>query len=349
MGDAHEVSGKERRGRRILAKSAVHAGHGRISGYAQDMTQGKRQRRQRRGRLAACAGGVLAALPHGLRTSILRSLAPVLVRGRARRVLRENLMRPGVLPDSAQPLPLERDVLRHSGRQLSEVLRLSRGANPDEPSWIDEVVQPHASFERLEAELAKGRGAIIVTAHLGNWELLCAWLRRRGLGGAVVGKTRGDDDWLVRVREGYGVRTLGQDAPAKEMLRVLKDGGVLGLLCDLEVRRLDGEFLPFLGLDALTMTAPAALARTMRAPLIPVRCVAIDERRYELSVDEPLELDPSLDRDAARTDLLRRLNDTYSRWIRETPEQWAWHQPRWRTRPGEWDAVPNAEWRRMYG
>jgi Kdo2-lipid IVA lauroyltransferase/acyltransferase len=258
-------------------------------------------------------------------------------------------MRPNALPGSVNSTRLERDVLRHSGRQLAEVLRLSRGADPDQPSWIDDVVRPTESFQRLESELAKGRGAIIVTAHLGNWELLCAWLRRRGLGGAVVGKTQGDDDWLVRVRRGYGVRTLGQDTPAKEMLRVLKDGGVLGLLCDLEVRRLDGEFLPLLGLDALTMTAPAALARTVRAPLIPVRCVAVDNTHYELSVDEPLNLNPALDRDAARTDLLRRLNDTYGRWIRETPEQWAWHQPRWRTRPGEWDAVPNAEWRRLYG
>jgi lauroyl/myristoyl acyltransferase len=65
-------------------------------------------------------------------------------------------------------------------------------------------------------------------------------------------------------------------------------------------------------------------------------------KRYRLSADEPLELDRTLDHAAARTDLTARLNGVFERWIRETPEQWAWHQDRWRTRPGERTAPPLA-------
>jgi KDO2-lipid IV(A) lauroyltransferase len=102
------------------------------------------------------------------------------------------------------------------------------------------------------------------------------------------------------------------------------------------VRRLDGEFLPFLGRDALTMTAPAALARATQRPLLPARCVFDRARgRYVLSFEPALEPDPALDRRARTRDLTLRLNAVFERWIRAHPEQWAWHQPRWRTRPDE--------------
>jgi lauroyl/myristoyl acyltransferase len=76
------------------------------------------------------------------------------------------------------------------------------------------------------------------------------------------------------------------------------------------------------------MSAPAALARAAKLPLVPVRCVARG-KRYLLSAEQPLELDAALDRKAATLDLLARMNATFERWIRETPEQWAWHQKRW--------------------
>jgi KDO2-lipid IV(A) lauroyltransferase len=108
----------------------------------------------------------------------------------------------------------------------------------------------------------------------------------------------------------------------------------LGLVTDLEVRRLHGEFVPFLGLPALTLSAPAALARAAGVPLLPAVCV-FDARagRWRLSFEAPLELDRELERGAARTELLARQNAVFGGWIRAHPEQWAWHQPRWRTRP----------------
>ena len=59
----------------------------------------------------------------------------------------------------------------------------------------------------------------------------------------------------------------------------------------------------------------------------------MDERRYELCFDEPLAIDPALERDESKRELSRRLNQVFERWLRAAPEQWAWHQPRWRTRP----------------
>ena len=110
--------------------------------------------------------------------------------------------------------------------------------------------------------------------------------------------------------------------------------------------------------SAIAGLRAAAIARAHRAPLIPIRCIATPPRDrvtgssvdaaepegdYVLRVEEPLALDPSLDRRAATLDVTERMNALFEAWIRETPEQWAWHQQRWRTTPGEYDAVPLVE------
>ena len=64
------------------------------------------------------------------------------------------------------------------------------------------------------------------------------------------------------------------------------------------------------------------------------------ENTYRIRFEQPLRIDPGLPRKQATSDLMRRLNSTYESWIRETPEQWAWYQPRWRTRPGTLEAIP---------
>jgi lauroyl/myristoyl acyltransferase len=94
------------------------------------------------------------------------------------------------------------------------------------------------------------------------------------------------------------------------------------------------------------MTAPAALARASGAPIVPMRCVADDGGRYgghyRLSFEAPLEAGPGLSRAEATRELTLRLNALFEGWIRLAPEQWAWHQPRWRTRPGEHVPLPLA-------
>lgn len=248
-----------------------------------------------------------------------------------------------------------RGVFRHSARIFREWLHLARGTptldrDASNKGWLEDTVRLDASYECLRSELTRGRGAIIVTPHLGNWELLAARLRLEGIEGAVVGRKRARDsssDWMVGMRQAYGVSTIPQDASPRRSLEVLKAGGALGLLPDLEVRRLAGEFLPFFGVPALTMTAPAALARAHGLPLIAARCVLPPEARnsdhYTLSFSAPIELARDLPRRAATLDLTRRVSEQFELWIRETPEQWAWHQHRWRTRPGEINSIPIAE------
>lgn len=302
---------------------------------------------RRRARAALIRGLVGGAgfVPTSALGATLRPIARAAFARRYATVVQDNLARalPGLEALDAEtaarlradPEAFARRVADFTVEQALHWIRLARGAAPGETSgaWVEDLVDIDDSIERLDEALAAGRGAIIVTAHIGDWELLCARLRRRGHRGAVVGRVRRRDSshrWLVEMRRAYGVDTIAQDASPREPLRVLRDGGVLGLLTDLRVKRLAGRAVPFFGEPALTMTAPAAFARTHGAPLVPVRCVRlVGANRYRLSVDPPLVLPDAPSRDAAEAELLAAQNRTFERWIAETPEQWAWHQRRW--------------------
>ena len=299
-----------------------------------------------RRRWRAGAVGALCAVARAVPAPLLRpgfaAAAAWARRGELGRTARTNLE----LAYAGALSPAERErivraTFEHATRLATHWLALSRGAPPEGPrrargAWIDARVVVDPSIEILERELARGRGAIVVTAHIGDWELLCAALRRRGIHGSVVAHVKRRDPlarrW-IELREGYGVPTLPQVGSARRALEVLERGETLGLLCDLEVRRLAGAFVPFFGRPAWTMSAPAALARVRGQPLVPARCVRESGGAWRLSVDPPLALRPELDRRAGTLELLARLNATYERWIRADPEQWAWHQPRWRRQP----------------
>lgn len=299
-----------------------------------------KERRPLRRRLRASAIRAASAASAGPGDAFVRAFlggAAGLMRwSRFERVALENLAlaMPELAP--ARRREIARGVRRHAARIVHEWLVMARAGRSERErreieTWVAERVELDPSIARLDELARAGRGLLIVTAHLGNWELLAATLRRRGLDGAVIGLHRRKDpssDWLVAMRAALGVRTLAQDEPPRRALEVLRGGATLGVLCDLAVRRLASEPVPFFGRPALTLLAPAALARAARMPLLPVRCVARGGR-YVLSVEEPLELRGGERREAS-LDLLARVNATFERWVREDPEQWAWHQPRWR-------------------
>jgi len=297
-------------------------------------------RRVWRARALRGAEELLARAPGPLRRALLRGAAELARFTRYEQRTLANLeLVYGSRMDAAARRQLARAVRQHAALQVANWLELSRidPCRPTSGAWLERRVLLDDSIERLERERRAGRGLLIVTAHLGDWELLCARLARQGLPGAVVGYQRRNDPasaFLPRMRRAYGVTTLDQSERPRKLLEVLGRGEVLGLVTDLAVLRLRGERLPFLGQPAWTLRAPAALARASGLPLLPVRCV-FDRARgaFVLSVEEPLALDPQLPPEERIRDLLGRQNQVFSDWIRATPEQWAWHQQRWKSPP----------------
>ena len=287
----------------------------------------KRLRRGLRLRVWSLFARCLALLPSPWATRAAYPLAWIASKLGPGKTAQQNLTR----VFGAKAKDLTGPVFRHLARQTAETALLAH-ANQTKRDRLLQGVQLDPSLVHLENALAKNQGAIVVTAHLGHWEILAATLAGQlGHRGAVVGRFRRHDpssQWLVAMRAKSGVETLPQDSPPQKLLRVLQKGQVLGILSDLKVKRLHGIDLPFFGHPARTMTAPAALARVSQAPIIPMRCV-LRHNTYTLMAEDPIHLDPNLDRDAAQKECLLRINQTFERWIREDPEQWVWYRPRW--------------------
>ncbi len=298
---------------------------------------------------ASLVGRLVAALPDIVLRGGLHAAAVAASLGPWNKQARSNLdLALGEELDEITRRHTAKACLHHAARIASEWLRLSRLEGTGRRAarvqrWMEENISIDESIHHFDAELDAGRGVVIATAHIGNWELLGARLvphvRAHGVNPVAVGLDR--HGWLRRLRESYGVESLPQNTHPRRLLEVLAAGRPIALLADMEVRRLAGTFLPFFGTDALTMTAPAALARSAGCAILPMRCyIPRGETGYHICTEPPLSIDPDLPRKEATHALTRRLNSVYETWIRETPEQWAWYQPRWRTRPGTLDAIP---------
>ena len=296
----------------------------------------KRRRRSRRARLLArwprlCQAPWLpiARAMAGLAARALR-FSPL------ERRIRSNLT--AALPQATNQTPA---IRRHMAHLAVEWGRMSA---PDFSAELLERVQPDASLERHRGLLEDG--AIIITPHLGNWEWLAAYLvhhgREPGTGytGAVVGRLRRRDPLAAfqkAQRARAGVETLPQDTHPRELVRRLARGEIVGLLPDVEVSRLAGARMPFLGREALVMTAPAALARAAKRPLLPAACLRQPDGTYALTFGDPIA--PPTDKPSTLA-VTRAWVEVFEGWIRAHPEQWLWAHDRWRSDPTAADAVP---------
>lgn len=287
---------------------------------------GKRVRRKLRS--LALEALALPLVPPALVGVALRAAAPFAGRSRAVRTLRANLALAGAAAGVVDARALERAVLRHAALQFVSWVRLSRARG----AWVLAAVRTTPEAEQALQALLGGQGAIVATAHLGEWELLAAYLARRGVQGGVIGLERREDPtsaWLARLRAANGVATHAHDGPPRALLAELAAGRVLGILTDLETPRSDQVLLPFLGVPAHCASAPAALARASGRPIVPLVCVR-EGGTWTIHASPALRFERQADRAGEERRLLLELNAVYAAWIRRWPEQWAWHQPRWR-------------------
>lgn len=201
---------------------------------------------------------------------------------------------------------------------------------------VDELVDGGGAEKRLNLLLEKRKGIIIVSPHMGNWELLAVWVRNR-FKGIVVGKKLRVERYnrlIIGARSRLGLETLYQEESPRAILRCLRQNFIVGILPDQDVDRLAGIFVDFFGKKAYTPTGPASLAMASGAPLLPAFMVWNEERRrYQVLTDEPMEIDLSGDKKEVLLRATEAWTRVFERYIREYPSQWAWIHRRWRTTP----------------
>jgi KDO2-lipid IV(A) lauroyltransferase len=204
------------------------------------------------------------------------------------------------------------------------------GRPPNEiPGMIDV-----RGLENLEDARRLGRGVIIVTAHLGNYELGAAWLGAMGY--PVHGMVEDVEPEILALLEQYrtatGMRVISRNRGARDAYRVLRSGEVLLLVADRVIGDAsDAVELPFCEGRREVPRGPAVLSLATGAPIIVGIAVRTPDgpRRYRIIL-EPAIMPHGTEPDAA-LNLTRKVTDRLAAAVREYPDQWFVFQPGWKT------------------
>ncbi|MDH3197274.1 MAG: lysophospholipid acyltransferase family protein [Candidatus Krumholzibacteria bacterium] len=272
------------------------------------------------------ARGTPRAIGHRVFSGLGRLAARILERDRRRAA--DNLAL--AFPEAA---PMVRDAMvtamfRALGRNVYEFLRLE-GASP---RALAERIDHVEGLERLERAYGAGRGLIVITGHIGCWELMPAYFVSRGYRVTAVARrvrTERFNERLVAVRRSVGVVSLDRDASPREMIAVLKRGEVLGVLID-QHTRVSGVYVPFFNRPALTPTAVAKLALMTGAKILPMGIFLNHRGKHVVHVLPEIEPPPAQSREASVQAMTAACSLAVERLIRIDPKQWVWFHQRWR-------------------
>ena len=270
---------------------------------------------------------LLRALPHGASRALggwLGELAHAFdSSGRA--TARENVA--GAYPelDPSERARIARAGFRHFGAAFFDALSAVR---------FDRVELCHrvtiVGLEHLVAAEAGGRGVVLLTARLGNWEIvpLAISLARGPV--ALIHRPVDDphvDRELCALHDRFGNRMLDERGAVRELFRVLRAKGLVGLLVEQGVRAEEAIEVPFLGRPARTRPIVARLALESGAPVVLVFAGPLPGGRYRVEFHPAIE--PGGPDDEANTlELTRRCLEACERVIRRSPEHWLWFQGR---------------------
>jgi KDO2-lipid IV(A) lauroyltransferase len=247
--------------------------------------------------------------------------------GVRRRVAEANLALAFPGWDAARRARVLREHYRELGRVAAEYASLDRLARRP----LGEVVVEARGLEHLEAW--RGHGAILMSGHYSNFELVGAALARLNPVDFLVRplSNRGVERLIAGLRAGAGVGQISTSGGMRRVFEALARGRWVAVLADQDARR-HGVFVPFLGTPASTPVGPARAALRSGAPIIMGFVTRRADGRFDLDVDPPLEIgDPSA------PDAVLRLTAAHTarleEWVRARPELWFWLHRRWKTQP----------------
>lgn len=220
-----------------------------------------------------------------------------------------------------------RAQFRHLGRNLAEILTFEK-LTRDEMLRTIQI----EGWERIENAVASGRGAVLLTAHYGNWELMQIYSGLRGQPVHVLGREQKYprlDELLMRQREVHGSVAVSRGMNVRFLLKALKEAKLVGVLGDQSAGRSGGILLPFFGKVTTVPTGAFDLAYRTRAVILPCFMIRVKDRQHQLYIEEALPETGTDDAEIVRSQAqayFKRLEE----YIRRSPRQWLWQNKRWK-------------------
>ncbi len=281
----------------------------------------------------AAVAWLLRLLPRPLVVGMIHCASHILVPFLRRRlgIVRENLGSAlGHDPQPATVRRLARRSLEHLALTFLDLVRL-----PILTRRRLRLRTRVVGIEHFLAARARGRGVVVVTAHLGGFEWIAPAFQARGFQAHLVGRALHNasaDALLVGLRASHGVATITPFQSARAVLRRLRAGEGVGYALD-QNARYASVFPRFFGRPASTLVAPAVMSRVSRAPVVPIFAVRDPDGRVNVYVQPPIPFD----RTGPKTEAIEAHTAHYTACIeaavRRWPEQWFWFHRRFKTRP----------------
>lgn len=226
-----------------------------------------------------------------------------------------------------------RESFLHLGTCLTECLHLFHR------DWT--AAAPHLDiegWEHVSAAQKSASGALIVTGHCGNWELLGPAFRSKDVRLSAIVRSF-EESWIndaaTRFRQRLGTEIIrrGETGAARQLLGIFRGQGNLLVLIDHDIRA-DAVWVPFFGRAAHTAVGPAQMALRHSLVVIPAFCERQENGRHTVRFSAPLDLP------ADELEATALMTHEVEKQIRQRPAQWTWMHRRWRRRPpGEQDAA----------
>jgi KDO2-lipid IV(A) lauroyltransferase len=234
-------------------------------------------------------------------------------------------------------LEIARASYEHLGRSAVETALLPSLGREGVLGLFDEA----DNWEALERARALGRGVIIVTGHLGNWELAGSYVAARGMPLDVIVRRMGNplfDRYLNQTRERIGMRVVYDAEAVRRTPRALREGSAVAFLADQGVLGLASTFVPFFGRPAKTPRGPAVFALRFKAPVVFACALRKPNGRFVMHFED-VPVQDTGDRDVDVDAIVATYTMTLERWVRRAPEQYFWQHRRWRRQPPDTPAA----------
>jgi KDO2-lipid IV(A) lauroyltransferase len=245
-----------------------------------------------------------------------------------RRIVRRNLRFANPAWTQQDIRRLTRQIFRHIGITFLEILQMRFLACENILNRARLTGEEH-----LHQALQQDRGLIIISAHLGNWEVglqfACCYLNTPITGVARKVRFAPLNRRVQRLRTRFGIKVIHKKGALPEMTQTLRRKEILALLVD-QSRRSEGVETLYFGRRVTTTPAVAMLAIRCRSPVLPIFCIREPNGGLRVEVKPAVEIQRSGN---LRADLLintQRVNDAVEQAVREYPEQWFWVHKRWK-------------------
>lgn len=236
--------------------------------------------------------------------------------------------------NDAQIRKMAREVFLNLARNAVDAIRLKKY----DAETMDRLVSAKG-LEKIDQLLKNGKGLLMLTGHIGNWELLAAYMAFKGYPLHVIAAPLYDprlDKLLIENRQHFGARVIARGAGAtRKIFQALRKNETIGILIDQDSKTYEGAFVDFMGKEAVTPAGPVFLAMKTKTPLIPMAIHIEKDYRHVVEVGDEIKIENTGDPERDLAVNAQRCSKAVEALILLHPTQWIWVHNRWKTKRKE--------------